>query len=98
MSFQEYVKSYPNFHQHPINKAIHLICIPLIIISMILMGTRYWRWGIAGFILGWTAQIVGHRIEGNKPALTGNPIYILAAPVWYFHLIKGYFSQRKGKQ
>ncbi|HLY57006.1 MAG TPA: Mpo1-like protein [Stellaceae bacterium] len=34
------------------------------------------------FVLGWAFQLLGHRIEGNRPALLDNLHQILVAPIF----------------
>ncbi|HUN26781.1 MAG TPA: Mpo1-like protein [Steroidobacteraceae bacterium] len=34
------------------------------------------------FVLGWALQLLGHRIEGNRPALLDNLIQIFVAPLY----------------
>jgi uncharacterized membrane protein YGL010W len=34
------------------------------------------------FVLGWTLQLLGHRLEGNRPALLVNLAQILIAPIF----------------
>jgi uncharacterized membrane protein YGL010W len=34
------------------------------------------------FVLGWTLQLLGHRLEGNRPALLTNLAQILVAPLF----------------
>lgn len=36
----------------------------------------------AVFVLGWALQLLGHRLEGNRPALLTNLAQILIAPVF----------------
>ena len=36
----------------------------------------------AVFVLGWTLQLLGHRLEGNRPALLTNLAQILVAPLY----------------
>jgi len=38
--------------------------------------------GGAGFIIGWAAQLLGHRFEGNRPALLDNVLQIFIAPIY----------------
>lgn len=83
MGFKEYVDSYPSYHRHPANKTLHLVGIPLIIVGAVFILTSRWALGGALVLTGSVFLGVGHRIEGNKPALQKNPIYILAAPIWY---------------
>lgn len=34
------------------------------------------------FIVGWIVQLIGHRFEGNKPALTANLFQTLVSPIF----------------
>ena len=34
------------------------------------------------FVLGWTLQLFGHRLEGNRPALLTNLAQVLVAPLY----------------
>ena len=34
------------------------------------------------FVLGWALQLLGHRMEGNRPALLTNLVQILVAPLF----------------
>lgn len=34
------------------------------------------------FVLGWALQLLGHRLEGNRPALLTNLAQILVAPLF----------------
>ena len=46
--------------------------------------------GVAAFVGGWAVQLLGHRFEGNKPALTANLLQIFVAPL--FLVAEGYFA------
>jgi uncharacterized membrane protein YGL010W len=37
---------------------------------------------IGGLIVGWALQLLGHRLEGNRPALLDNVQHILIAPIY----------------
>jgi len=58
---------YDGAHNHPVNRALHMIAIPVGFSSVIVV---WWHWIIAllliptAFALAW----LGHLIEGNKPA------------------------------
>jgi uncharacterized membrane protein YGL010W len=41
-------------------------------------------WTVAGivFVLGWVVQLIGHKFEGNKPALTANLFQTLVSPIF----------------
>ena len=72
---------YDGAHNHPVNRALHLIAIPVGFSSIIVV---WFHWIIAllliptAFALAW----LGHLIEGNKPAFLTNPVHVFVAPVW----------------
>jgi hypothetical protein len=72
---------YDGAHSHPVNRALHMIAIPVGWSSIIVV---WFHWVIAlllipaAFALGW----LGHLIEGNKPAFLSNPAHVLVAPLW----------------
>jgi hypothetical protein len=72
---------YDGKHNHPLNRLLHMIAIPLGFSSLI---TVWWHWKIAllqipvAFALAW----LGHLIEGNKPAFMTNPTHVFIAPLW----------------
>jgi len=72
---------YQDSHNHPVNKLLHMIAIPLGFSSLITVW-RYPKIAMmqipAAFALAW----LGHLIEGNKPAFLSNPKHVFVAPVW----------------
>src|SRR5262249_42900004 len=52
-------------HQDPRNFAIHLIGIPLAVAGVIALFFLPWYWGVAGLVLGYLLQWIGHLWEGN---------------------------------
>ena len=79
---QDFIANYKAKHQHPMNRLLHSIGIPMITVSWPLFFFN-WRWALGLFIVGWICQFVGHAIEGNQPAFFKNPIYLLVGPVWF---------------
>ena len=79
---EDLVSNYKAKHQHPVNRLLHTIGIPTIVISYPLF---FWNWRLALvlFILGWVLQFVGHAIEGNQPAFFKNPVYLFVGPLWW---------------
>lgn len=90
---ESFVEVYRTKHRHPVNRALHTIGIPMIVISL---GVVFWdwRWGLGLFVLGWILQFVGHIFEGNQPAFFKNPIYLIIGPLWWF---KKLFSRDRSK-
>jgi uncharacterized membrane protein YGL010W len=78
---ESFIENYKSKHQHPANKLMHTIGIPLIVVSLPLFLFN-WRWALALFVAGWIFQFVGHAIEGNQPAFFKNPMYLLVGPWW----------------
>lgn len=88
------LENYKKSHTHPVNKILHAIGIPVIVISLIFLmitGMGYnWKhasWAVGLFVFGWILQIVGHFFEGKPPAFFSNPIYLLIAPIWWIKKI-----------
>ncbi|MFV3073910.1 DUF962 domain-containing protein [Niveispirillum fermenti] len=46
--------------------------------------------GIVAFVGGWAVQLLGHKFEGNRPALTANLLQIFVAPL--FLVAEAYFA------
>ena len=76
-----YLEEYKIKHQHPLNRLMHAIGIPMIVISVPLFFLS-WQWALGLFIVGWLFQFMGHAIEGNQPAFFRNPVYLLVGPLW----------------
>ncbi len=79
---------YDGAHTHPVNRALHMIAIPLGLSSVIVVWF-HWIIGLsvipAAFALAW----LGHLVEGNKPAFLSNPAHVFVAPVWVARKILG---------
>ncbi len=83
---------YDGAHNHPINRALHMVAIPLGFSSLVVI----WFHPIIGALLIPTAFAlawIGHRIEGNKPAFLSDPRHVLVAPLW----IVGSIFRRQSK-
>ena len=55
-------------HQHPFNRGIHLIGIPLALGSIALffwLPWDEWYWSVLAFVVGYVLQWIGHLVEGN---------------------------------
>jgi hypothetical protein len=71
-------------HRNGWNRALHLVGVPLapILLVAFLVTGRFWLAG-AAFLLGYSLQWIGHRIEGNSmwDSLEGHVVRALAAPL-----------------
>jgi len=75
------LKTYNQSHCHPVNRALHAVGIPLIVISLPLF---FWNWKVALglFVFGWILQFVGHVFEGKPPAFFSNPLFLFVGVRW----------------
>jgi uncharacterized membrane protein YGL010W len=51
---------------------------------------------IGTFIIGWALQLLGHRLEGNRPALVDNIRQILVAPIYLMAELAFTLGLRRG--
>ena len=71
-------------HQHPMNKRMHRIGIPLILSSLPVGATLVGLPLAAGlFSVGWGFQFAGHMFEGKKPSLVDDKRSLLIGVLWY---------------
>ncbi len=78
---QRWIDRYHADHKHPLNHATHVIGIPAIVISLIVVFID-WRWGVGLFVGGWILQFIGHGIEGNRPSFMKDPRFLLVGPLF----------------
>jgi hypothetical protein len=53
-------------HQHPFNRGIHAVGIPLsLLVAPALLVAFPWWWALAAFVAGYLLQWIGHLVEGN---------------------------------
>ncbi len=79
---EQMIEDYKRDHQHPMNKATHMVGIPMIIASLPLMFFMP-PVGIGLFVLGWILQFVGHAFEGKPPSFFRDPSFLLVGATWY---------------
>jgi hypothetical protein len=78
-----FVRSYMARHENPWNRALHLVGVPLAPVAVVvLLALGYFAWAGGAFVAGYSAQWIGHRIEGNSmwDSLEGRLVNALLAP------------------
>jgi hypothetical protein len=87
------IKPFDNWlqrHRLPVNFWLHMLGIPLAVTGLVLLIVRWdvWYWGVAGLVLGYLLQWIGHCIEGNDVGewagikrMLGMP-YVGISPRW----------------
>jgi len=84
---------YDGAHNHPVNRALHLIAIPVGFSSVIVV----WFHWIVALLLIPTAFALASLCHSNKvniPALLANPVHVFVAPMW---MAKRIFGKREAK-
>ena len=83
------MQKYDESHQHPVNRGLHAVGIPLIALSAIAAVSPWRPVGlttracIGGIAAGWGLLFLGHYIEGNRPVLLSHPAVLVRAPLWW---------------
>lgn len=93
-TLNELLEKYRMDHTHPMNKATHMIGIPMIVISLPMLFIAPW-WGLALFVVGWIFQFIGHAFEGNMPSFFREPRFLLVGPMFFWSKLKGLFGRSK---
>jgi len=50
-------------------------------------GPAIWMVCAVIFVLAWTGQFIGHKIEGKKPSFLQDVKFLLIGPIWLLHFI-----------
>jgi hypothetical protein len=88
--FPKPLRNWLQRHRHPFNFWIHMLGIPLAVAGLVLLIVKWdeWYWGVAGLVLGYAFQWLGHYVEGNDVGewagikrLLGLP-YVGISPRW----------------
>ncbi len=91
----DWIAQYSESHQHPINRTLHTLGIPMIVASLIL--------GLAGlllmpqlliaaavlFVIGWILQFVGHAFERKPPEFFKDWRFLFVGLRWWLAKISG---------
>ncbi len=86
----DYLENYRKSHTHPVNRALHTVGIPTIVISILLGIYSYFftteqnlTWPLGLFVFGWVLQFIGHAFEGKWPSFFSNPLYLVVGIWWW---------------
>ena len=90
----EWIAQYAQSHQHPVNRMLHTLGIPMIALSLPLFVVAWlvggWWWlPITLFVVGWILQFVGHGFEGKPPEFLKDPRFLFVGLRWWFAKIRG---------
>ena len=86
-TFTELLERYRLDHTHPVNKATHLVGIPMIVVSLPLLIFAPWL-GLGLFVFGWILQFIGHAFEGKKPSFFSDPRFLLIGVAYFVDKVR----------
>ena len=91
---EEWIAEYSESHQHPVNKLMHTIGIPMIAVSILLVPVcffveNFWMIPLALFVVGWIFQFIGHYFEGKPPEFFKDWRFLFVGLRWWFKKILG---------
>lgn len=87
-----YMAKYNEDHQHPVNRALHSVGIPMIVASLPIFPFNPLL-GASMFVFGWILQFIGHAFEGKAPSFFRDPTFLLVGPMWFLKKIRGTSAQ-----
>ena len=91
---RDWVERYNESHQHPVNRALHAVGIPLIFVSVLLGFASIFMVALRLpalllFVLGWVLQFIGHWVEGKPPAFFNDWRFLVTGLAWWLRKIRG---------
>jgi uncharacterized membrane protein YGL010W len=92
--WDEWIRQYAASHQHPVNRTLHAIGIPMIALSLLVAPFGFflpmaWMVAVAGFVIGWILQFIGHFFEGKPPEFLRDWRFLLVGLRWWFAKMAG---------
>lgn len=90
----EWIGRYAESHRHPVNRWLHTLGIPMIVVAIVL-GLAAVAWpplrlpALGLFIAGWVLQFVGHAVEGKPPEFFKDWRFLLVGLRWWMAKVRG---------
>jgi uncharacterized membrane protein YGL010W len=88
LSLRAYLDQYNQDHQHPVNRALHNVGIPMILASVVVLPFNPLL-SLFLFVVGWIVQFVGHAFEGKWPSFFRDPTFLAIGPMWLWRKLTG---------
>ena len=91
----DWIAQYSESHQHPINRILHTLGIPMIAVSIVVAVTGVLFMPAllviaAGlFVVGWIFQFVGHAFEGKPPEFFKDWRFLFVGLRWWIAKMSG---------
>ena len=90
----EWVAQYSLSHQHAVNRWLHTVGIPMIVVSLVtgvasLAFPRLRLPAIGLFLTGWALQFIGHAFEGKPPEFFHDWRFLFVGLRWWIAKVRG---------
>ncbi len=90
----DWIAQYSESHQHPVNRVLHTLGIPMIAVSLVMALTglvvpRLLPVAAVLFVAGWIFQFVGHAFEGKAPEFFKDWRFLLVGLRWWVAKMTG---------
>ena len=63
------------------------VCYVLLQCHVIFFRFPLWKSCLIIFVVAWTGQFIGHKIEGRKPSFLKDVVFLLIGPAWLMHFV-----------
>jgi uncharacterized membrane protein YGL010W len=91
----DWIAQYSASHQHPVNRLLHTLGIPMIALSIVIaaIGALFMPallvMAAALFVVGWIFQFIGHAFEGKPPEFFKDWRFLFVGLRWWFAKMTG---------
>jgi uncharacterized membrane protein YGL010W len=90
----DWIAQYSESHQHPVNRLLHTLGIPMIAVSLLiaiagLFVPSLLPLAAALFVVGWIFQFIGHAVEGKPPEFFKDWRFLLVGLRWWVAKMSG---------
>jgi uncharacterized membrane protein YGL010W len=91
---EEWIAHYATSHRNPVNRFLHTIGIPMIVVSIALfigslVAHSLFPFAAAFFIIGWIFQFVGHAFEHKAPEFFHDWRFLFVGVRWWWAKVRG---------
>lgn len=92
-TWDDWIEEYHQSHQDKRNQLCHLIGIPLVVVSIILLLVGIFlkpilAWGIGLFVIGWFFQFLGHYFESKPPEFLRDWRFLFVGLRWWLQVVR----------
>jgi len=88
-SWEDRIAQYSAAHQHPVNRLLHTLGIPMIALALLLapallVWPSWWVLPAGLFVAGWIFQFLGHAVEGKPPEFLRDYRFLFVGLRWWW--------------